>query len=141
MRWLLFLPLMVCLAACAPGSGIFASGTWQAGGLQHQHIRSLAVDPNNPQNIYAGDAQDGVFVSIDAGIHWSQRSTGLSLPASINALAFDDSGKKLYAATGAGVFVSADAAQHWMAIDGLSTDTYTAVAFDLKTPHTIYVAT
>jgi len=140
MRWLLLLPLLVCLAACAPGSGIFASGTWQAGGLQHQHIRSLAVDPNNPQNIYAGDTQDGVFVSIDAGIHWSQRSTGLPLPAAIHALAFDDTGKKLYAATDAGVFVSADAAQHWMAISGLPADIYTAAAFDLKAQHTIYIA-
>src|SRR6266566_5936754 len=134
------IPLLFLLAACAPGVGIFSSGAWQAGGLQHQHIRSLAVDPNNPQNIYAGDAQDGVFVSIDAGIHWSQRSTGLSLPASINALAFDDTGKKLYAATDAGVFVSADAAQRWMAISGLPAGIYTAAAFDLKAQQTIYVA-
>ncbi len=141
MRWLLLFPLLVSLAACAPGAGIFASGTWQAGALQHQQIRTLAVDPNNPQNIYAGDVQDGVFVSSDAGIHWSQRNTGLPLPAAIHALAFDDPGKKLYAATDAGVFVSADAAQHWMAIGGLPAGSYTSLAFDLKAPHTIYTAT
>ena len=141
MRWLLLLPLLVCLAACAPGAGIFATGTWQPGGLDHQHIRTLAVDPNNPQNIFAGDAQEGVFVSIDAGIHWSQRSTGLPLPAAVHALVFDDPGKKLYAATDAGVYVSADAAQHWMAIGGLPAGSYTALAFDLKAPHTIYLAT
>lgn len=141
MRWLLLLPLLICLAACAPGSGIFAPGAWQSGGLQHQHIRALAADPNNPQNIYAGDAQDGMFVSTDAGIHWSQRSTGLSLPITIHALGFDDPGKKLYAATDAGVFVSVDAAQHWVAISGLPAASYTALAFDLKAPHTIYTAT
>src|SRR6266566_5592263 len=134
------IPLLFLLAACAPGVGIFSSGAWQAGGLQHQHIRMLAVDPNNPQNIYAGDAQNGVFASTDAGIHWNQRSTGLPLPAPIHALAFDGPGKKLYAATGAHVYASADAAQHWSAITDLPADNYTALAFDLKAPHTIYTA-
>ncbi len=141
MRWLLLLPLLLCLAACAPGSGIFAGGAWQSGGLQHQHIRVFAVDPNNPQNIYAGDTQDGIYVSTDAGIHWSQRSTGLPLPTTIHALVFDDSGKNLYAATDTGVFISVDAAQHWAAISGLPAASCTALAFDLKAPHTIYTAT
>src|SRR6266516_7497212 len=106
--------LVVCLTSCAPTAGIFSGGKWQSGGLQHQHIRSLAVDPNNPQVIYAGDVQDGVFVSTNAGMNWSQQSTGLTLPITIYALAFDDSGKKLYAATFNGVFVSADAAVNWL---------------------------
>ncbi len=137
---LVFLSLLVCLAACAPGTGIFAGGSWQPGGLQKQHIRTLAVDPNNPQNIYAGDVQDGVFASTDAGMHWSQRSTGLPLPVTIHALAFDGPGKKLYAATDSSVYVSADAAQHWIAIIGLPAANYTALAFDLKAPHTVYAA-
>ena len=136
----IILSLLVCLSACATRTGIFAGGTWQRGGLQNRHIRVLAVDPNNPQNIYAGDAQDGVFLSTDAGIHWSQRGLGLPLPTATHALVFDDPGKKLYAATDAGVFVSADAAQHWTAIGGLPGDSYTALAFDLKAPHTIYTA-
>src|SRR5216684_1276606 len=136
----IILSLLVCLSACAPRTGIFAGGTWQRGGLQNRHIRVLAVDPNNPQNIYAGDAQDGVFLSTDAGIHWSQRGLGLPLPTATHALVFDDPGKKLYAATDAGLFVSANAAQHWTAIGGLPGDSYTALAFDLKAPHTIYTA-
>ncbi len=138
---LVLLTLLICLSACAPGAGIFAGGTWQSGGLQHQHIRVLAVDPNNPQNIYAGDAQDGVFVSTDGGMHWSQHTIGLPLPTAIHALEFDDPGKKLYAATDAGVFVSADAAQHWAASGDLPADSYTALAFDLKARHTIYTVT
>ncbi len=135
---LILLPLLVFLSACASGNGIFAGGTWQSGGLQHQHIRTLTVDPNNAQNIYAGDAQNGVFLSMDAGMHWSQRGLGLPLPTAIHALDFDDAGKKLYAATDTGIFVSADAAQHWSAIGGLPVDSYTSLAFDLKSPYTIY---
>ena len=95
-------------------------------------LRSLAVDPNNPQVIYAGDAQDGVFVSTNAGMNWSQQSTGLTLPITIFALVFDDPGKKLYAATDKGVFVSADAARHWIDLSGLPSDSYTSLAFDLN---------
>ena len=133
--------LVVCLTSCAPTAGLFAGGKWQSGGLQHQHIRSLAVDPNNPQIIYAGDAQDGVFVSTNAGMNWGYKSTGLTLPITIFALAFDDPGKKLYAATDNGVFVSTDAAAHWVKINGLPADSYTALAFDLESPHIIYTAT
>lgn len=134
-------PLIVLFSACAPGSGIFAGGTWQSSGLQHQHIRTLAVDPNNVQDIYAGDAENGIFASTDAGAHWNQHSAGLPLPTAIHALSFDDPGKKLYAATDAGVFVSADAAQHWTAIGGLPAGSFTALAFDLNNSHTIYAGT
>jgi len=132
--------LVVCLTSCAPTAGVFAGGKWQSGGLQHQQLRSLAVNPNNPQVIYAGDAQDGVFASTNAGMNWSQQSSGLTLPITIFALAFDDPGKKLYAATNIGVFVSADSATHWIVLSGLPKDSYTSVVFDLNAPHVIYVA-
>lgn len=141
----LLLSLFLCLSACAPNTGLFAGGDWQSGGLQHQHIRILAVDPNNVQLIYAADAQDGIFVSADAGEHWSQSSTGLPLSTAIYALSFDASGKKLYAATNAGVFVSSNSAHLWSAIgkgtaaNSLPADNYTALAFDPNAVHTIYV--
>jgi ligand-binding sensor domain-containing protein len=137
--WPLLSVLAIILSACAPSSGIFASGAWQAATLQHEHIRSLAVDPNNPQIIYAGDAQDGVFVSANGGTTWQQQQNGLTPGTTINALAFDDPGKKLYAATGAGMYVSADGAKSWTMVGGLPQDTYTAIAFDLKKPQSIYV--
>ena len=132
--------LMVCLTSCASTAGVFGGGKWQSGGLQHQQLFSLEVDPNNQQVIYAGDAHDGVFASTNAGMNWSQQSSGLTLPITIIAIAFDDSGKKLYAATNTGVFVSADSAILWKKLSGLSTDIYTSVVFDLNAPHVIYVA-
>ncbi len=138
--FLTFLFLVVYLTSCASTAGVFGGGKWQSGGLQHQHLRSLAVDPNNPQVIYAGDVQDGVFASTNAGINWSQVNTGLTLPITIFALAFDDQGKTLYAATNTGVFVSADAARHWIHVSGLPVDSYTSLAFDLNASQVIYVA-
>ncbi|TMC88847.1 MAG: hypothetical protein E6J10_02290, partial [Chloroflexi bacterium] len=102
--------------------------------LTHQHIRTLAVDTNNPQAIYAGDAQGKIFASADGGLHWTERSAGLPLSSSINALSFDATGKKLYAASANGLFMSTDAAQHWSPVGKnqaqFPLDTYTALAFD-----------
>jgi len=133
--------LLVCLSACS--SGILAGGNWQSGGLQNKNIRVLAVDPNNAQNLYAGDTQGNIFVSTDAGQHWLARNPAVF--TQINALTFDNSGKKLYAATSKGIFVSTDAAQQWNAVGmpstGLPTDSYTALAFDLNDAHAIYAGT
>ena len=137
---LLFLVVAICLTSCASTVGVFAGGKWQAGGLQHQKLLSLTVDPNNPQVIYAGDTRDGVFVSTDSGTNWSQKSVGLPLPITIYALVFDDPGKKLYAATNMGVFVSDNATIKWVRLSGLPVDIYSSIAFDLNASHVIYVA-
>jgi photosystem II stability/assembly factor-like uncharacterized protein len=138
----LFFLFSLCLSACAPGTGILAGGNWQLSGLQHQHIRVLEVDFNNTKILYAGDTQQGVFVSTDSGQHWTQRSAGMPLPIAIHSLSFDSTGKKLYAATDKGIFVSADAAQHWQPIGSdLPTDSYAALVFDANAPHTIYAGT
>jgi hypothetical protein len=137
--------LSLLLAACAPDTGLLGGGTWQATGLQHRHIRALEVDPQNPQQLYAGDSADGVFVSHDAGAHWTLQATGLPLPDAVQMLAFDPTGKKLYAATAKGLFVSINAAQQWQAVNTGSTklpaDSYTALAFDTNNPQVIYTST
>ena len=136
-QWLLLLLLLV-LSACAPSAGIFSSSSWQASALQQAHIHSLAVDSGNPQNIYAGDAQGAIFASADGGTSWKQQS---SLPpgATINALAFDDASKKLYAASAAGLYLSADSAKSWTKVAGLPQDIYTSIAFDLNKTQSMYV--
>lgn len=136
LSWLLLLLLFV-LSACASSAGIFSSSIWQAGTLKQAHIRSLAVDPNNPQNVYAGDAQGAIFASADGGTTWKQQST-LSPAATVYALAFDDTGKKLYAASTTGLSLSTDAAKSWTQIAGLPQDTYTSIAFDLNKTQSIY---
>ncbi len=141
----ILLLLSFALSACAPGTGILGGGNWQLSSLQHQHIRAFDVDFKNAQLLYAGDAQNGVFVTTDGGQHWVSRSAGLPLPNTLYALSLDATGKKLYIATAKGIFVSADAAQHWHAVSttraALPADSYTALAFDATVPHTIYAGT
>ncbi|HLI87653.1 MAG TPA: hypothetical protein VKV37_03115 [Ktedonobacteraceae bacterium] len=136
-----FMLLIVLLAACAPNSGILSGGNWVSGGLAHQHIRALAVDANNPQNIYAGDEQGTVFVSADGGEHWTQYSSGLPASDPIHALSLDIPGKKLFAATGKGLFVSTDRARHWSVVPHLPPGSFTALAFDVEEPSLIFAGT
>ncbi len=132
-------PLLFCLVAC--GSSGILSGGWQAGGLQNQQLRVLAVNGKNLRNLYIGNAQGHIFMSTDAGQSWSERSVGLPLPDPISALSFDSSNQKLYAATDKGLFTTTPGAAHWSAFSapGLPTTGFTALAFD--TGSVIYAGT
>lgn len=138
--FLLLALLLLLLTACASNTGILGGGNWQASGLQNQHLQVLAVDPNRLQDVYAGDAQAGVFASSDAGVTWRPGSVGLPTPITINALAFDLAGKKLYAATSAGLFVSRDSASSWSRVAGVPVDSYSALSFDVNAPQVVYIA-
>src|SRR5436309_8602570 len=88
--------IILSFPACSSNGGIVGGGSWQSSGLSHQHVRVLAVDTNNAQNVYVGDEQGPIFASSDGGQHWMQRSTGLPLSNAIHALSFDATSKKLY---------------------------------------------
>lgn len=148
-RWTIYyvplLLLLLALSACAPGSGIFAasSGNWQSTGLSQQHIHIITVNPNNAQELVAGDSGNNVYLTIDGGQHWKQQNA-VPLPATtILSLAYDTTGKNLFVATDSGVYISADNGQHWQSLitaqSGLPQDGYAAFAFDSQAPMTVYV--
>lgn len=136
----LLLVLLCGVTACASNTGIFGGGRWQTGALQAEHLQVLAVDPNHLLHIYAGDARDGVFASVDAGQTWRGSSSGLPLPLAVNALAFDTQGDRLFAATASGLFVSADFAGHWSRVESVPAGPWTALTFDANAPRVVYAA-
>lgn len=81
-----------------------------------------------------------LFVSTDAGVHWSAR-TAISATHALHVLTFDESGKRLYAATDQGLFVSSTAGQQWQLVEGAPQADYPALTFDRAAPHTIYAGT
>jgi photosystem II stability/assembly factor-like uncharacterized protein len=135
--------LSFSLAACSTNSGIFGGGSWQANGLQHQHIRALAVNADDPKIIYAGSEQGEVFLSTDAGQHWSSHSTALPPSNTIHQLLFDSGLKFVLAATDKGIFVSNASLQQWhmLPAKGLPVDSYTALDFNANTPKDLYAGT
>jgi photosystem II stability/assembly factor-like uncharacterized protein len=78
--------------------------SWQTLALT-EGVTALAIDPGNPDVLYAGTADHGVFESSDAGGSWSPKNTGLANQRIWN-LAISADGQTLYAGTNNGVFVS-----------------------------------
>ena len=103
-----------------------ALGTWTSLGPAHQggRTRALLIDPNNPNLMYAGGVDGGVWKSTDAGANWTATSDLLGNIAVVT-LAFDPQNSSvIYAGTGegffnidairgAGIFRSIDAGATW----------------------------
>jgi hypothetical protein len=67
-------------------------------------IKSIVIDPSNPQNMYAADYNSGVYASPDGGATWSAINDSLTM-RTVTGLAIAADGGMLYAATfGGGVF-------------------------------------
>jgi len=126
--------------------------------LTGEAIGAIAVDPSNPQVVYAGTGEGnncgdcfygaGVLESTDAGQTWAVLNPGgIFTGTHFTSLAVDpNNGQRLYAGTDAGFYESTDAGLSWAHPSGnfrgpadRQTD---AVVLDPTTaPTTVYIAT
>jgi len=104
--------------------------------------QKMAIDPNNPNVVYVGTPQNGMFVTTDGGVDWQNVN---SVPVStkdnnnifpgITGIAFDPTSgliggktKTVYAASfGNGVYQSTDAGNSWVKLVGGPADVEYAV--------------
>ncbi len=107
------------------GQGILRSNddgqTWHRLGLDEAiefdgTVRALAVDPVQPQRVYAG-ADAGLCISEDGGAHW-RRALGPIAGMTVWSIAIDPKDRRvMYAGTGspsrARLFKSMDAGESW----------------------------
>jgi photosystem II stability/assembly factor-like uncharacterized protein len=90
------------------GNGIDISDdgcqSWQSSnnGLVNLFVNTIALDPNNPNTLYAG-TNSGAYVSYDQGRNWGQINDGLLGVLTIFSIAID-SQSNVYAATPYGIF-------------------------------------
>ena len=106
---LVFAPSNAAIAYLgSSGAGVYRSGdagaTWNPAGLSGQTIWGLAVDPSNPNLVYAAANTAGtVKVSLNGGANW----TDTALPAGVipYTLVIDPAEpNKVYAGTSSGVY-------------------------------------
>jgi hypothetical protein len=126
---------VMCLTAVLSGvaAANAAPNEWQELGPDGGSVSALAIDPGNPQTVYAGTS-GGLFKSTDAGASWkvSNRSTG-------SGIAIDPVHTSTIYAVGGGVSKSVDGGATWNVVftsPGLGAS---CVAVDPVTPSTVYV--
>jgi len=83
------------------------------------HVRSLAFDPHNPNTLYVGVEEGGVFSSRDRGNTFEPLNQNIS--ADIHCVVVDpDDSNRLYATTGRGFYFSLTRGAAWTLIKGMS---------------------
>ena len=86
--------------------------------LDGRGARCLAVDPKDPDTLYVGTSDEGLFKSGDAGRTWEKLS-GIEHPR-ITAVAVSPADGALYAGTEpSALFVSRDGGASWRELEGM----------------------
>lgn len=97
-----------------------AGGTWRGRGLETTVVQDIAVDPTDPNRIYAGYWDMGFLKSTDGGVSFQRTSSGMTFDSNTFAILIDPlSPNRIYAATGwwetneGEVVLSVDSGQTW----------------------------
>lgn len=86
--------------------------------LKERGARCLAVDPKDPDTVYVGTSDEGLFKSSDGGRTW-ERLSGVAHPR-VTAVAVSPVDGALYAGTEpSSLFVSRDGGETWRELEGL----------------------
>ena len=71
--------------------------------LKDVFVNTIAIDPNNPDTVYAG-TDSGAYISFDGGLTWNEINDGL-LGATVVYSIVVDKDSNVYAATPYGIFI------------------------------------
>ncbi len=113
---------------------------WRFFPPRQAHVRALAIRPGEPEMIYVGIEEGGVYVSEDGGSTFHSRNEGLYRDIhTIRPWPGDQT--LLFATTGDGLYRSTDQGRHWSHITQGITRSYTVpLLIQSAPPHTMHVA-
>jgi photosystem II stability/assembly factor-like uncharacterized protein len=130
--------------------------SWVATGLTNTFVQAVAIDPFNPNVLYAGTTNwsnehspyRGLLKSTDAGASWFEINSGmndaLSAHSAIMAIVIDrDNPSTVYAATaGSGIFKTNNGGASWRPLnDGLTNLDVQSLALSPDHSHILYAGT
>jgi photosystem II stability/assembly factor-like uncharacterized protein len=122
------------------GAGVYRSSdgaqTWQPAGLAYQNILALAVDPINPNLVYAAiDTPGSLKMSSNGGQSWNDLNLGVTF-YSLATSALEPGA--VYAGTDAGIYRYQSG--NFTSL-GLSDQLITAITIDQNHPNSIFAGT
>jgi len=83
------------------------------------HVRSIAFDHREPDTIYIGVEEGGIFRSRDRGESFEPANQNI-YPDIHSVMIDPDDSQRVYATTGRGLYISPDAGASWRFVKGLS---------------------
>ena len=108
-------------------------------------VSALAVDPQNPDTVYAIEANSAVFKSADAGASWTAVYSEPAAPTGLTVLRIDPQNPQtMYAGTPVGIYKATDGGSSWAPVnsgvpsDGNGQLMISTLAIDPQSPSTIY---
>lgn len=103
---------------------------------------TIAVNPEDPQVVYAGTLGQGVFKSTDGGDTWTAASDGLSGGAlTIYRLVFHPQKRQvLFAGTKGSLVKTEDGGRNWAETSLKNVGEVRGIAFDRTNPQTVYAS-
>ncbi|MGH3146011.1 MAG: WD40/YVTN/BNR-like repeat-containing protein [Rubrobacter sp.] len=108
---------MIRLYAAGGAVAVVENGTIELA-LEGRGAQCLAVDPRDPDVVYAGTSAEGMYRSRDGGSSWEELS-GIEHPR-VTAVAVSPADGAVYAGTEpSSLFVSRDGGASWRELDGL----------------------
>jgi len=116
---------------------------WPSTGLEALSPRVIALSSANPDVLYVGTYQSGIYKTSDAAASWRPASTGLT-NLHVRGIVVDwDNSERIYAATDGGrVFKSMDGGANWhQANRGLVDKTLRCLVQDPDDSATLYACT
>lgn len=129
-------PLIVLVFSLAPPASA-GEQFWTVNGPGGGRIEALAVDPQNPQVLYAGGPA-GVYKSTSAGERWERVKGNIG----VQALAIDPLTSQTLYAGGGGIWRSTDGGSTWTAAStGLTNTNIWALVVDPVNPQNLYAGT
>jgi photosystem II stability/assembly factor-like uncharacterized protein len=103
------------------------------------HVRSIALDPAQPDIIYVGVEGGGVFRSNDRG--GSFEPANYNIYPDVHCVLVDpNDSRRIYATTGRGLYVSCDSGRSWRLAKGLSRGYAIPLAVRHTRPAVVYTA-
>ncbi len=135
----------------AATTNVDALGTWQSLGPGNigGRTRAIAIDPANPNTIFAGTATGGVWKTLDGGLTWAALTDFLPV-LSVSSLVMDPTNSQiLYLGTGEatqgdGIFKTTNGGQTWTQLPGTANSNFNfvyGIAVHPQQPNHIYAAT
>lgn len=108
-------------------------------GIFGGYTRAIVIDETNPDILYAGTRDGGIFKSDNGGSYWHEKNNGLSNKNVLSMAIHPKFRNIIYVGTENGVFRSEDSGENWK-LTGLLNCQVNSIVVDPESTNIIYAA-